>query len=530
MRILQVVHDFPPDAWAGTEVVTFHLSHALRARGHEVTVLTRTADPQAEEFSLREEQMDGLAVVRVVNNYTQTTNFQLSYDNAFFDDALTRVLDRFQPEVVHFQHLAHLSVNLLSLAAGLGYPTVLSLHDFFFACHLLHLIDTQGRLCAGPERGERCVSCLQEVALAEEARHRFACMEHALQAPDLILAPSHFLRQKILDYFPALQPRLRVVPLGVKPISAVVRERMPGAPLRILCVGVLLPHKGAHVLLAALKGLPADAVEVSVYGAVVPFWRSYADGLYEAARGLPVQFCGTYPHEELGSILSRHDVLVMPGICEETFSLMTREALLAGLPAVAARRGALPEAVQDGVNGLLFEPENVADLRRCLARLITEPGLSEQLREACPQVKTVSEYASDVEKVYAEVCAEPYRVRALRQRLVAQHQAAAALRQEHERLRAVIHDLRAQQTAVQDQRDRLSAEKALAEQERDRALATARELGDLVKTREDQLQERNARLNAIYASTTWKLYRGYAALVYYLFRRPVGALRQWLTG
>jgi uncharacterized protein (DUF3084 family) len=94
----------------------------------------------------------------------------------------------------------------------------------------------------------------------------------------------------------------------------------------------------------------------------------------------------------------------------------------------------------------------------------------------------------------------------------------------------VIHDLRAQQTAVQDQRDRLSAEKALAEQERDRALATARELGDLVKTREDQLQERNARLNAIYASTTWKLYRGYAALVYYLFRRPVGALRQWLTG
>ncbi|MBI3301261.1 MAG: glycosyltransferase family 4 protein [Deltaproteobacteria bacterium] len=414
MRILQVVHGFPPDAWAGTELVTLYLSQALRARGHEVTVLTRTADPGAEDFSVREEQLTGLTVVRVVNNHTHTATFRLFYDNSFFNELFLRLVDRLRPDVVHFQHLAHLSVGLIPLAAALGYPTVLSLHDFFFPCHRIHLIDAQTRLCPGPERGVRCVACLQEAAPPDEVLYRFSYMEQALQAPDLLLAPSTFLARKMQDYFPALQERLRIVPLGVKPVPPRARDRKPGTPLRVLYAGMLFPPKGAHVLIEALKGLPPKAIEVSLYGAVLPFWQPYADRLREEAQGLPVHFHDAYPHDQLASILSRHDVLVMPVICEETFSILTREALMAGLPVVAARRGALPAIVQDGVNGLLFEPENAADLRRCLARLITESGRVEQLRVFAPQMKTMDEYAIDLEKIYLEVSAEPSQERSQR--------------------------------------------------------------------------------------------------------------------
>src|SRR5262249_8945673 len=150
---------------------------------------------------------------------------------------------------------------------------VLSLHDFFFPCHRIHLVDAQTQLCPGPERGERCVTCLEGFAPPEEIRHRFAYMERALEAPDLVIAPSSFLAEKMLGYFPRLQERLRVVPLGVKPVPAKAKERQPGTPLRILYVGLLFPPKGAHVLLEALKGLPQDALEVSLYGASLPFWQ-----------------------------------------------------------------------------------------------------------------------------------------------------------------------------------------------------------------------------------------------------------------
>ena len=516
MRILQVVHALPPKAWAGTELVTLHLSQALRARGHAVTIVTRIADTDAEEFSVREEWLDGLEVVQVVNNYRKTSTFRLLYDNPFCDIPFLRLLDRLRPDVVHFQHLCHLSVNLLPLAVAWGYPTVLSLHDFFFPCHRIQLIDADDRLCAGPERGERCVPCLQEFATPAEVRHRFTYMEQTLRAPDVVLTPSVFLAEKICGYFPFLREKLRAVPLGVRRVPRVAQERPAGAPLRILYVGVLLPHKGAHVLIEALKGLPAQAVAVSLYGTTVSARESYAAGLREDARGLPVRFHDAFPHQQLVSILSQHDVLIMPMVWEETFSLLAREALMAGLPVVAARRGALPAAIEDGVNGLLFEPENAVDLRRCLTRLLTEPGLLERLRRVNPPIKTVEEYAGDVEEIYAEVCTEPYRIRALRRRLVEQYRADANLQQASERLRGEIRDRHRQRAVLREERDRLAAEKALAEQGRDQARAKVRELQNLLQAREGQVRERDARLAAIYASRTWKLYRGYAALVHAL--------------
>src|SRR5262245_48386835 len=140
MRILQIVHGFPPDAWAGTELVTLHLSQALQERGHHVIVLTRTEDREANEFSLREESYAGVAVWRAVNNHTQTTTFRLFYDNPFYDELFLKLLGQVRPDIVHFQHIAHFSATLVSLVVAQGYPTVLSLHDFFFPCHRIHLI------------------------------------------------------------------------------------------------------------------------------------------------------------------------------------------------------------------------------------------------------------------------------------------------------------------------------------------------------------------------------------------------------
>ena len=90
-----------------------------------------------------------------------------------------------------------------------------------------------------------------------------------------------------------------MVPLGVKQVPRVARERPAGAPLRILYVGVLLPHKGARVLIEALKGLPPEAVQVSLYGTTVPGRESVAPCACAEARGLPVWFHEAYPHDQL---------------------------------------------------------------------------------------------------------------------------------------------------------------------------------------------------------------------------------------
>ena len=420
MRILQVVHGYPPQKWGGVELITATLTRALAERGHRVTVFARMADTAAEEFSVRDDELahntrtdadeTAVRVVRVVHNLSYISHFRLEYDNPFLDEAFRRVLIEARPDVVHVQHVGNLSGSLIHVSAQLGYPVVLSLHDFFFACHRHHLIDNHTRLCPGPDRGERCIACLQSMTSADEARRRFTYFEQLLHIPQQVIVPSQFLASRMREIFPFLEPRLHIVAPGIVPGSRVRREdpeHPEPSPLRVLCIGMLVPYKGPHVLIKAVQGLPVGSIAVSLYGGRLAVWNAYADQLETDAADLPIRFCGTYAHDQLSAILARHDVLVVPSICEETFSLVTREALQAGLPVVAAKRGALPEVIQDGVNGLLFEPENAHDLRRCLERLRTDTYLREQLTPATTPIRNPQAYAQDMEAVYGAVRGKP---------------------------------------------------------------------------------------------------------------------------
>ncbi len=412
MRILQVVHGYPPEKRGGAELVTATLAQALAQRGHEVTVFARTAAAAAEEFSVRQAvpDTDGVRVVRIVNNLSHASQFRLGYDHPFLDEAFQRVLTDTRPDVVHVQHVIHLSGSVLRAAAQLGYPVVLSLHDFFFACARIHLMDNHSRLCPGPDRGERCIACLHGETTAEEARRRFRYFEQLLHIPQRVIVPSRFLADRTSDLFPFLEPRLQVLAPGILPVlpeRIQPEDRKHREPVRVLYIGALAPHKGPHLILQAVRSVSAGSLTVSLYGERAAAWNAYADQLEADAADLPVRFCGTYAHDELRAILARHDVLVVPSLCEETFSLVTREALQAGLPVIAARRGALPEVIRDGVNGLLFEAENAADLRRCLERLRTDTRLREQLTPAATPIRDPAAYAQDMEAVYEAVQGKP---------------------------------------------------------------------------------------------------------------------------
>ena len=73
---------------------------------------------------------------------------------------------------------------------------------------------------------------------------------------------------------------------------------------------------------------------------------------------------------------------------------MIREGFLAGVPVVASGHGAMAEAIEHGVNGLLFAPGDAADLATQLRRLLEEPGLRERLAAHPKQVSAVQENAA----------------------------------------------------------------------------------------------------------------------------------------
>src|SRR5262249_18300639 len=135
------------------------LAKSLSRRGHDVLVLYRGPSTARGEFEVEEGTFDGLRTVRIINNLRQPT-VALSYRNHAAERAFLDVAHRFRPHVVHIQHALHLSASLVPVSAAHGWPTVLTLHDYWFVCPTVQLLRPDGKLCGGPGSGFACFTCV----------------------------------------------------------------------------------------------------------------------------------------------------------------------------------------------------------------------------------------------------------------------------------------------------------------------------------------------------------------------------------
>jgi GT2 family glycosyltransferase len=164
-------------------------------------------------------------------------------------------------------------------------------------------------------------------------------------------------------------------------------------PLRLGFLGSLMVSKGPHVLLEALGRLPPGSATVDLFGAYTPYHGDdrYRETLAPLMSRPGVRARGAVPHDRVPEALASIDVLVVPSIWPENSPLVIQEAFLAGVPVVASRIGGIPEAVADGVSGLLFAPGDSEALARCVSRLLNEPELLPALRRGIPPVRSLDE-------------------------------------------------------------------------------------------------------------------------------------------
>jgi phosphatidyl-myo-inositol dimannoside synthase len=157
----------------------------------------------------------------------------------------------------------------------------------------------------------------------------------------------------------------------------------------ILTVGRLHPRKGQLFIIEALQALsPAQRARVEYWLVGGGSKENYEPRLREAASrsDLVVRFLGNVSDEELDRVYGQADIFAMTSVHHqysvEGFGLVYLEAAAHGLPVVAHAVGGVPEAVVDGVTGLLVPPADQQALTAAFARLIDDPPLRQQLGAA----------------------------------------------------------------------------------------------------------------------------------------------------
>lgn len=442
MKILQVSHGLPPKEHAGVELYTLHLSRALSQLNHQVYIFCREEDPKKEEFFCFDEEVGGLRVTRVVNNLKKINNFRIFYDNTFFDQAFLRILKEEKPDLVHFQHIFVLSGRLVQIAKGEGLPVVFTLHDFFVLCPRIQLLKLDHEVCPGPRYGLNCVSCLgffpPKIIKARlflkakdilppffirwtepffipsqylegqgyEIFHRQRYMYNLLKVSDFLLTPSQYVKDFFISLYPFLANKMEALPLGIPFFEQHGLPKKPDHKLRFCYFGSILPHKGVHVLIEAFKILPKGKAILTIIGARTSGNQDYYDSLKAQVSGFEVYFHGPYQRDDLPEILSDQDVMVLPAIWPETFSIVIREANLLGLPVIASRIGAIPAAIEEGINGFLFRTGDSHDLSKYMIRFIENPRLLKEMFSKLPKPKSMAEHAKEVGEVYKKIIAK----------------------------------------------------------------------------------------------------------------------------
>lgn len=437
MRVLIGVHGYPPEHNGGAERRAERTARGLAARGHEIAVVSARAGAHGVgEWSTQ----DGVPVLRTgLHAPDLHTNFRQEYDNPSTGALFARVLDEQQPDLVHVFSGYLLSGSVVRAAIDRAIPVVVSLTDYWWLCHQLNLLRTDGRRCPGPTP-VGCARCRSEsrrrfrvpgtmfprladhvwsaaaaipglgerIGIDEQIERRTSLLQTLNQA-DALIAPSYFLAGTYARHgFD--QSKLHVWRQGVELHACPLRRAAPEVPtalpgqpmLRFGYIGQIKPHKGVHLLLDAWSTLRGAAPRsLRLYGSAAGA-GAYARRIQrQVADGDNVEWPGEFFGADVWNVLAELDVLVVPSRFAENSPNAILEAQAVGLPVVGADIGGIGELIRHNENGLLFEADNSDDLGAKLQRLLDEPELLARFGQAARVFRSIDDELDQLVSLYS---------------------------------------------------------------------------------------------------------------------------------
>lgn len=423
MRILLLCHGLPPESVGGVEQHVEGLAQALADAGHQVHVFARTSAPSFPQGTRLPTTGSNPAITRCAYRWENISDLEGSYTCLPMAAALRAFLAERQAagetfDVAHVHHLTGMSTDAVRELRTAGIPVVMTLHDYWLMCPRGQMWHVHEVVCDRVEPN-RCGECLhhtyrhwldvpQGVATAARLHAR---ARNTLAIANRLVIPS----ARAIPPFAALgvdPARFTVVENGV---DTTALERLEPAgqhpgPLRLGYLGTLLPSKGLHVLLEALRMQPAGTVELAIHGNAVSYHgdERYPLRCFQPVRpGDEVHYHGPYTTAELPRILAPIDVVCAPALWQEAFGLTVREALAAARPVLVSRIGGLQDAVTDGVEGMVLPPGDPTAWAQAIRELAADRNrVREMAAKARSRARGFAAMASDLLRVYAEAAAD----------------------------------------------------------------------------------------------------------------------------
>lgn len=280
--------------------------------------------------------------------------------NPFMAREVGKIIDQEQPDLVHTHNLAGFSVATWKAVKKRGLPLVHTSSDYYLLC-------PRSKMFRG---GTNCaMSCWACSLFSQPKKSLSSLVDHVVPVSKFVQD-----RHSGTHYFDGAES-------SVIFNSAPSYQEPTRSPSRgtVSCgfMGQLTPSKGIEDLLREFARIDPGTATLFVAGTGK---GSYVNLLRQKYGRPNVHFLGFVPPREL---FDQIDVLIVPSLWHDPCPLVILIAYSFGTPVIAARRGGIPEEVEECKTGFLYEPSQPGELRQQIAKFFHHPELAADMAGHC---------------------------------------------------------------------------------------------------------------------------------------------------
>lgn len=420
MHILKIIHGYPPNYNAGSEVYSQSICNEL-SKHHKVSVFTREENPYSACYSIREQKINDNLTLYYANN----PQGKDGYRHKQMDDNFADLVKKLNPDIAHIGHVNHLSTGLIDELNKLKIPIVYTLHDFWLMCprgqFLTRNIGNKNnfQLCQKQD-DKKCATDCYKVYFSGREENENKDIEHwstwvhqrmietiaIINKVDLFIAPSNYLRDRFMNDFGVPENKIIYLDYGFPTEYLTQTEKSKEKTNYTFgYIGTHIPSKGVNILIEAFKQIEEPAT-LKIFGRANGQSTNALKSLAENSKN-KIEFSGEYINHNLANdVFSKVDCIVVPSIWGENSPLVIHEAQSCKIPVITASFGGMKEYVQHNVNGLLFEHRNTSSLAEQMKYAVSNPDKMNQLGERGylhsedGSVSNIQDHCKELEKLY----------------------------------------------------------------------------------------------------------------------------------